>query len=601
MPGRAGRHDEDFCRRRRPPARYTRAVRISVPASRLRTARGRHAPFVLSTAILAWALTGTLLATLLMADPASAARRKRRPPRALLNVAVLPFEGKGTGGRDGKDALELELELVETVLVVASDRVEAELRKAGRRAWEADTLASILGKRDVDVLIRAERGPGERSPDALLVSAWAADGKPRFFRELALGTEPDVAAASVVGALRPALEGWRDLRPIRLPDPGGDEEGGRLRPEDVLVDDDLGGGSSSRDGRRGRDGAPPERRKALEEPPPAEEPVKRTRKRSPLDFNEEGDDPDDRAETRSKKTRRSRFDDDGADDDRDAGDGVDESGRRRSIDDLDEGVAMTPSKRAGHVLALSGAFDGGTWYYDFDGGGTGDTTVQAPFYPGGGAVLDVWPLFFAGVDWVGVDADIAVSAVPFKIQGAGLVVTPSDFVSIQTRGGVAAKLRYSFGNGFGVGARAGYRFFGASVEAQTIDAGGQTQNLTVVPGYALHAASLGVEAFLPLRLGERRLELEAHADGLPATYYAEAPDNPGATSLGFGWSGSLAVRFEIASGFFVEGRGHSTGVTVQYSDEGKRVAFVGNQLKPLQGGNVLNLSAGFAVGVGFLW
>lgn len=578
-------------------------MRISVSASRLRTVRGRHVPFVLSAALVAWAVAGALLASLLVADPASAARRKRRPPRALLNIAVLPFEGKGTGGRDAKDALELELELVETVLVVASDRVEAELRKAGRRAFEADTLASILGKRDVDVLIRAERGPGERSPDALLVSAWGADGKPRFFKELALGTEPDVAAASVVGALRPALEGWRDLRPIRLPDPGGAEERGRLRPEDVLVDDDLGGDPSTRDGRRGRDEAAPGRRKAPDEPPPAEEPVKRARKRSPLDFNDDADDPDDRAETRTRKTRRSRFDDDGADDERGAGGDVDENGRRRSLDDLDdldEGVAMA-RERAGHVLALSGAFDGGTWYYSFDGGGTGNATVQAPFYPGGGATLDVWPLSFAGVDWVGVDADVAVSAVPFKIEGDGLVVTPSDFVSIQARGGVAAKLRYTFGNGFGVGARGGYRFFGASVEAQTIDAGGQTQNLTVVPGYVLHAASLGVEAFLPLHLGERRFEIEAHADGLPATYYAEAPDNPGATSLGFGWSGSLAARFEIASGFFVEGRGHSTGVTVQYSDEGKRLAFVGNQLKPLQGGNVLNLSAGFAVGVGFMW
>lgn len=523
-----------------------------------------------------------------LAFSADAHAKKRKKKRASpLNVVVVPFVGKGTGGSDVKEAIELELELVEIVQVSASDTLEGDLRKAGKRAFEAALLSSSLSRRGVDVLIRGERGPGEKNPDALLVVAYGRDGQPRFFKELMLGSEPDAAAATIVDALRPILEGWKSARPIRLPFTGAEDE--KL---DVLVDEDESPRVIGK--KRGDDDAPSRAtpvRDVLEDepaPPKKSEPAKVTRNKSPLDFNEDDD----------KPQRRSRLDDDAPADAVSPRGEIGSDGRRRSIADLEDDELPEPANdvKLRHTFALSGAFDGGTWRYSFDGAGVGDTEVAATFYPGGSALVDVWPM-----SWLGADAEVAFAAVPFKINGGGITVTPGEFLSIQTRIGGAIKLRYTLKNGIGLGGRLGYRYLGASVEAQTVENEGQTKNLTVVPGYTLHAAAVGAEIFMPILIGGNRLEVDLRADGLPATYYAEQPDNPGRQSLAFGWAVSLATRYDLVSGFFLEARGQSTGTTVTYTEEGERNAFVGNQLQKLQGGSVLNLTAGFSVGVGFMF
>ena len=517
---------------------------------------------------------------LAFAEDAHAKKRKKKRASPL-NVVVVPFVGKGTGGSDVKEALELELELVEIVQVSASDTLEGDLRKAGKRAFDTALLASFMAKRDVDILIRGERGPGERSPDALLVMAYGKDGQPRFFKELALGSEPDAAAATIVDSLRPTLDGWKSARPIRLPGGGTDEK------LDVLVDEDE---ASPRVVAREKEPV----RDVLEDeppPPPKREPEKVVRKKSPLDFNE------DEPEEKPAKKRRSRLDDDTPEEEtRVARTEVGEDGRRRTIDDVEDEVEQPTDRKLGHVFALSGAFDGALWSYGFDGAGVGDAEVLAPFYPGGSALVDVWPL-----SWLGADAEVAFAAVPFRIVEGEVPVTPNEFISVQSRVGAALKLRYTLKNGIGLGGRVGYRYFGATVEAQTIENEGETKNLTVVPGYTLHALAVGAEIFLPILIGGNRLEIDLRADGLPATFYAEQPDNPGRQSLAFGWAVSVAGRYDLVSGFFLELRGHSTGTTVTYTEEGERNAFVGDTLQRLQGGSVLNLTAGFSTGVGFMF
>jgi hypothetical protein len=569
--------------------------------------------------------------SLLVAAPAEAARKKRRPAKPSLAVVVLPFEGKGSGGSDAKQALELELELVEVARVTDGDDVEADIRKAGRKAWNADVLAGILTKRGVDVVVKGERGAGERSPDALLVTAWGADGQPRFFKELALGTEPDVAAATIVGALRPVLDNWEARRPVRLP--GSDDEEawgdrrGRLRAEDVLVDDDRGGKKKKGDKAEPAKADPDEdgggrvvTRSVLDDDEPAPrkvEPKKKVvdddppRKKSPLDFNEDdppkklSDDEEDQG-PRKKKKRRSRLDDDEppkiarADD-------VDDLGRKVARDDIGDELDAPPAAPPSgpHAFSLSAAFDGSTWYYDLVGlQGIGSRTTTAPFFPGGSVFLDAAPLAFAGVRWLGVDGDFSASVVPFQILGnAQFPVTPGEFSVYQFRAGGALKLRYAFSSGFTLGARVGYRYFGATTENQTVQAAGRTELLTLVPGFSLHAAVVGAEVALPLVVVGRRLELELRADGLPATYYSEAPDNPGQTSLAFGWSASALARMEIAGGFFVEGRGSTVGATVTYTNPGQRNALnnATGELQKLQGGSVLNLAAGFSLGLGLMF
>lgn len=557
------------------------------------------------------AIAACLAVAVLASEPAAAARKKRKASPAPLTVVVLPFVGKATGGLDAKEALELELELVDNVRTADSSLLEQDLRKVGRKAWDKDALAGILKRREVDVVLRGERGPGERSPDALLVTAWARDGQPRFFKELALGTSPDAAAAAIVAGLRPALEGWRGLRPIRLPSTGEknvDGDSNRLRAEDVLMDEDEDAGEK----KRTASGAGSGERRILADSDGSEagddekRGKQKTETRTPLDFN----DPAPPAEDDEPKSRRRRLDDDEPED-RLARAGRDDSGGRRGLGDdddrdsrpdmgsIDDEVSEDEERKNGHKLLLSGAFEGGTWFWSFDGGGLGDQQLSAPFYPGGGVTVDVWPL--SGLPWFGVDGDIALSAVPFQIQGGALRITPGEFVAMQMRAGAAAKARYAFSNGLGVGVRAGYRYFGANVETQTIQVGGQAQTLTVVPGFTLHGVSAGMEIFFPLLVAQRRLEIELRADALPATYYAEAPDNPGSTSLGVGWSAFLGVRFEVASGFFVEARGQSVGASVDFQNAGQRVAFVGDKLQQLQGGTVLNATAGFALGVGYMW
>ena len=103
---------------------------------------------------------------------------------------------------------------------------------------------------------------------------------------------------------------------------------------------------------------------------------------------------------------------------------------------------------------------------------------------------------------------------------------------------------------------------GANVEAQTIQVGQNFENLTVVPGYSMHAGAVGVEGFVPMLIAGNRLEIEALGDFLPLTYYEEKPDNPGAVTVGFGWNAMLAVRYGLLGGVFIEGRGYTTGASV---------------------------------------
>ena len=69
------------------------------------------------------------MVALVAAAPTLARRKKKVARPAVLQVAVLPFTGKGSGTAEAKEAVELELELVESVAVAASDQVEDGVRR----------------------------------------------------------------------------------------------------------------------------------------------------------------------------------------------------------------------------------------------------------------------------------------------------------------------------------------------------------------------------------------------------------------------------------------------------------------------------------------
>ena len=473
-----------------------------------------------------------------------AAKRKSRPPPAPqepLDIVVLPFDVlRGKEARAAREALELELELVDNVRVQDNGALKAELDKA-RDPLSATTIKAAMARRSIEVLVLTPTGY-ERP----LVAMYGADGRPRAVKELPRGASPDQMAATALTVLRPALLQWRTLPPITLPGRDGDVEapvkGGKRNPDPPVVEGD-----------------PP-----IDTPP---------RRRS-LDDDEDSaplatDDGDE-----DERKRRAALDD--------AEDDNLEGGRRRTIDDADEpGHAKfgAPVKST-HVFAASGTFYGAGWTYTFDGNNNIEPDpVNAGFYPGGALRVDLWP-----TEFFGIDAGVSASLVQFLINSsANITVAPSRFSSTRINAGGALKLRWlaRFADDgplrlIGLGGRLGYRLWQGSVETQRVN--GTDRILTVVPGFSLHSLAVGPEIYLPIFVFDRRLELELKVDALPLTRYAETPDNPGQNSLAFGYHAELSVRVDVVSGFFIEAAGTSTGLTINFEGTGDRVTVVGGSI-----------------------
>ncbi|MDP2341214.1 MAG: hypothetical protein Q8O67_09660 [Deltaproteobacteria bacterium] len=559
---------------------------------------------------LTWLLLAGL--TLVFAAPADAARRRRpvKPKNEPLDIVVLPFGAlSGKKATEAKEALELELELVDNARVVAADTVLADIDDAGAEAFSPAVLSRILKKRGIEVLVATPPSMTSSTGKPLVV-AWAADGLPRAFREVAAGASVDQIAATTLSFLKPALVKWKTSPAVKLPAPS------RVADDD---DDVLRGGSDDED-------EPPKKPSRRDPNPPIvsnpKDPSDANDRRRPVARSID-DDEDDTARKRAARAadeeeeararRRSRV----VDDDEDAAPrrrraAIDETdvggleGERRSLLDVEDDLAAGGGTvKDHHLIAVSGTFDGATWYYNFEGNdGVQPDAVQAGFYPGGSARADLW-LF----PWLGVDASASLAAVQFQINSnANLTITPNKFVSWHTHGGAALKARYlvRFADEgvvrlIGIGGRLGYRYWGASVEQQIVN--GSAETLTVVPGFQLHSLAVGPELYLPLFVGDRRFELELKVDTLPATFYSEQPDNPGGSSLAFGYDAELLLRFDLFGGFFVEAVGKSTGLTINFEGEGDRVTVVGgnNQLVSLKGGRSVNVAAGGSLGVGFMF
>lgn len=566
-----------------------------------------------------WLVPLAVAAVVALAVTAPAhAKKKRKAPRAApLSVAVLPFTGKGSGAADAKEALELELELVSNASVVASDTVGDETRRL-RTPYDADQLGPILAKRAIDVLVVGERAAGKDDDDVLLVIAYAKDGAPRFFVELPLGREPQDTAVAVVDALRPALAAWKRQRPVSLPTPAAKPATREVRIADVLADDDEEPAPKRRVDPLDDDEPAPKRRvepvdddsaaARRRQDPEDIEPPKPARRDSAIDSDSADDSPlafarndNDEQPARSKKRKKAPSIDDDSAGTTVARSTVDDAGHRIDAEEtVDEPAAAAPSSLA-HTLALTAAFDGATWAYSFEGDAVGSTKLNAVFFPGGSVAVDAWPLRPFGIPWIGLEGEGAIAFVPFRINAADVPVTPSALTATHFRVAAMVKGRFVLKNGMGFGARFGYRYYGASIEAQTVSVGGQTENLTVVPGFEFHTAAVGLEGFVPILIAGHRLEIDVKADALPLTYYEEKPDDPGGTSMAYGWYAAAGARFDLIGGFFGELRGQTVGAVADYSNQGGRKIFVGEQLETLAGGDVLNFTLGFSAGIGFMF
>ena len=511
---------------------------------------------VLSFFILALVWSGT----------AEAKRRKAvAPANEPLDVVVLPFVVlRGNDANAAREALELELELVDGIRVQDGGAIAADL-EAAKDPLAPAAIKAAMARRSVEVLVTAPTG----FPRPLIV-VFGADGKPRVLKELPRGAGPEQTAATALAVLKPALDAWGTLKPQKLPARA--TAGSAANGVDLGPDGDDDGDDASRRG---------------DATSPAARGTKQPKSTTALD-----DDDDDAA-----AARRSAID---------TNDGSLDAGPRRTLSDVEKqrGGGGGPIK-TGHLLAVSGTFDGAGWHYDFKGNDNVQPgAVGAGFHPGGSIRADVWP-----VEFFGVDASASLSAIQFQINSVeNLVVTPKRFTSFHTNAGVSGRGRYLLrlsDDGVvrvvGLGVRVGYRFWQGTVETQRITANNRI--LTVVPGFSVHALTVGAELDLPLFLLNRRVDIELKVDTMPVTRYAEAPDNPGKNSLAFGYHAELLTRVDVLGGFFVELAGKSTGATLNFEGEGDRVTVGGNtgDLLTLQGGRSVNVAAGFSVGVGFMF
>jgi hypothetical protein len=272
------------------------------------------------------------------------------------------------------------------------------------------------------------------------------------------------------------------------------------------------------------------------------------------------------------------------------------SSRHETVDSVEAEAGAHGASHLPHKIAIAAGLDGGTWFYGLSPNNASASNINTGFYPGGSLRVDAWPLAYNGIDFFGIDGEIAGAGVPFVTDGA----SPASFTAVQMRAGIFGKLRYTFDSGAAVGVRAGYRYFGASTQPQSYTSGGVSHDVTFVPGYTTHALAVGLEGFVPFTAGGHAMEFEARAEALPLTRYLEHPDMPGATASAWGYSASVGLRYDIVSGFFIEGRGESTGVRATFDSTGTRSTVEGARVIQLDGGHATNLMAGATIALGYM-
>lgn len=241
---------------------------------------------------------------------------------------------------------------------------------------------------------------------------------------------------------------------------------------------------------------------------------------------------------------------------------------------------------------------GGGWYYEFAAAkDPADDFTHMLWDYGGTARVSFWPL-----EYVGLDA--TVGARTFSVNAEGLPVRPSQLRVIGLNAAASARARYPFKLGtfaFAPGVRAGYRYWGSTVDPQThVD---DERAFTLIPGWQLHAVSVGAELFASYVVDKWRFEAELHLEPLPLVRYEETPDNPAVYARPLGGNGTLILRIPVYAPVFIELHGSTTLAFVTWEGgPGTRLSQnrkdgAGNRLR-VDGGETLNLQFGGGLSVG---
>jgi len=559
-------------------------------------------------------LLAFLLPALLAPDADARRRRRRQKSAGPFPTAVAPFDGDGSGGYAIAESLELELELVETVVIGGDRWLRSDLRKAGDAGYERAGVKRIMKRRKIEILIRGRTRDGE-----LEVYVFGKDGRPRFFETFPEVDDPDDTAREIGRAISPVLKRWSRAKPVSAerrsrrrrvaerepePEPEPEEEEEEEEDEeeevDLFVDFDDDGNEVKR----------PKRAMDDDDDLPAGDDDDEDRSSSGRrlllgDSDDDEEEEEEPRKARSRRRSRMTFDDDDDDDDEDEdesrGWGDDAGKPRQTMADVDSDEGASVPSLA-WINASAGA-QLNFWKYDFKGVNQ-DHDLVLPFLMnyGGGAHVSVFP-----IEYVGVEAFASGSF--FSVNASGEPVRPSQIDVLGFGGGIGVRARFPFQLGpltIAPGARLGYRLWAQNVPEQTHAEEDPSRGLTLVPGWTMHAAAIGVDVLLTyVILKKWRVEVEARVDPMPLVFYVESPDNPGNISRPVGGAGSLNVRIPVWDPVYVEVFGQGIGVRTVWEGSGTRVSANdydadGNRVT-VGGGEGLNMmfGGGLAVGVSF--
>lgn len=530
---------------------------------------------------VSFACLGVCLVLLCSLDAGARSRAAAQGPYTL---AVAPFDGEKAGGRALAEMLELELEEVETVVVQGDRWLRSDLRRAGDDGWQREPLARILRKRDIQILVR-----GRMLGGGLEVVAFGDDGRPRFRARFDTPENLDRSAKAIAARLGPALLKWGATRPLVERD--GPQEGAATpvdEQERLFVE------------KREVSGAPAERAIAATTADPldsARDEVPRFLEDPPSPGRDEP-----RGSQRGKRStgRRLLISEDEPEE---------PPSRITTVSDLPE---VAPSRRVVQTMAqaekelaaprlplllVSGAGTVGGWSYGFTAIDKQDDFERRYISYGGGLRLASWLL-----PYVGVDAHLDVQT--YRVSTAPEPVTPKQLTVIAPYGGIVLRGGFPFivdGSVLSPGLRVGYRYWGSFVDVQT----NTEDNLgyTLIPGWQLHAVSVGFEGTLAYRGAPFPVDIEVRLEALPLVRYLELPDNPAQTAVPVGGSGDLIIRLPVYKSVFVEAAGGMTFVFIDWSGgpgtrrSTNRIDEEGNRLL-INGGESLNLRFGGTIGVG---
>lgn len=222
-----------------------------------------------------------------------------------------------------------------------------------------------------------------------------------------------------------------------------------------------------------------------------------------------------------------------------------------------------------------------------------DPTVVTLTAPAGGSLhLEVFPTSFAGLV---VEGSLYQSQIRAKVRDQDVPFEPNPFGALGGSLTVAPVVRATWETGdlaFFVGGRAGYHLSWMLAEPHTLRLGAEQLPVTLLPSWFSHTGLVGPTAGVVL---SRWLRLAAEADVIVG-YHHEWPNAVGGSPWGFGLRGALLVDVDLWGGLYASARFEGEGIAVKTTGLGARYT---RALEQFDSGQIALGDARLGLGLGY--